>query len=574
MALISEDGQQVSPNSYSRERTTTRKPSAEQTRSWENAYAAADAGSLGATPEPTKEPSKPLGAPGPYEAADAGSLGLPYQPVVSHAQVGYGSAGGEILDIQIKLDALGYDVGGNDGIFGPRTEAAVREFQRANGLDVDGVIGPQTHRALDNPQNPWEAIDAGSLDPMVRSTPAVRTTNDYAAADAGSLGVTENAYGAADAGSLGLTAEQVGPPDPVSEDKVVRYERYRLEGSFGGGPLEQFEITGGKEYLVQHLENGEVLVTSITDASLAAETGGRAGLTIDLGDREYGYLGVLEAGVGTTISGGETYRLASADELQDFIIADASRQAVQHGIGSPIPGGFLLGGAADWLVDQIPGVPDRPPAESSFIGTEDAAYGEASVTINDPLTRSGQAIGEVDVGAEIRAAHGRGVRINNETGEQTHYFDVSGALSISDESGPGAYSDLANAYADLPLTGQRLAGPIDLEGKATLAYSTGADGTPTGVVLTLEGRDGDNLVVHNIELDINEATPDTVRNLLLAGSNPTSVPGAIQEFVENTTNVETERYQIDSKDYGAQGGAVVADLGGSFTVESATRVDS
>ena len=214
MALIVDDSRSVSRAS-AKSKPAPKKPSAEQTKSWENAYSAADAGSLGLSskPAPQAAPPKPLGAPGPYEAADAGSLGIPYKPVISHAQVGKGSAGGEIRDIQIKLDALGYDVGGADGVFGPKTEAAVLEFQAKNNLDVDGVIGPQTHRALDNIQNPWEAIDAGSLDPLVRSTPS-RGTNDYAAADAGSLGVTENPYGAADAGSLGLTPGQTFDPGP------------------------------------------------------------------------------------------------------------------------------------------------------------------------------------------------------------------------------------------------------------------------------------------------------------------------------------------------------------------------
>lgn len=51
-------------------------------------------------------------------------------------------------DIQRRLTELGYNPGPIDGIVGARTTAAVRAFQKANGLVADGIAGPITRAAL------------------------------------------------------------------------------------------------------------------------------------------------------------------------------------------------------------------------------------------------------------------------------------------------------------------------------------------------------------------------------------------------------------------------------------------
>mgnify|MGYP000363989758 CR=1 FL=1 len=59
-----------------------------------------------------------------------------------------GDHGPLVKAYQERLAQLGYAPGGIDGIFGPRTRAAVLAFQAENDLHTDGVIGPQTRAKL------------------------------------------------------------------------------------------------------------------------------------------------------------------------------------------------------------------------------------------------------------------------------------------------------------------------------------------------------------------------------------------------------------------------------------------
>jgi uncharacterized protein (TIGR02594 family) len=63
-----------------------------------------------------------------------------------------GSSGPEVRDLQRRLQELGYSPGRVDGQFGPRTEEAVRAFQRDSGLREDGIVGEQTRANLEAPQ--------------------------------------------------------------------------------------------------------------------------------------------------------------------------------------------------------------------------------------------------------------------------------------------------------------------------------------------------------------------------------------------------------------------------------------
>lgn len=94
-----------------------------------------------------------------------------------------GDRGSKVSDIQKRLTSSGFS-GGADGVFDMQTEKAVRQFQQAKGLEVDGIVGEQTLAALSGnstttskpellkpePQNttPWYENNSAPLAPFTR----------------------------------------------------------------------------------------------------------------------------------------------------------------------------------------------------------------------------------------------------------------------------------------------------------------------------------------------------------------------------------------------------------------------
>ncbi len=61
-----------------------------------------------------------------------------------------GDAGPNVEQLQRALQALGIDPGPIDGIFGPRTKAAVTSFQEQHNLEADGVANEETLLSINN----------------------------------------------------------------------------------------------------------------------------------------------------------------------------------------------------------------------------------------------------------------------------------------------------------------------------------------------------------------------------------------------------------------------------------------
>ncbi|HSR22117.1 MAG TPA: peptidoglycan-binding protein, partial [Candidatus Eisenbacteria bacterium] len=87
------------------------------------------------------------GIAGPQTRAALGKRG---KPSLGARPMHTGQRGWDVAELQFLLHERGFEPGGFDGGFGPSTESAVRRYQAAAHLRVDGVAGPTTVAALRN----------------------------------------------------------------------------------------------------------------------------------------------------------------------------------------------------------------------------------------------------------------------------------------------------------------------------------------------------------------------------------------------------------------------------------------
>jgi hypothetical protein len=73
----------------------------------------------------------------------------------------WGDRGDDVAAVQQALSRRGFDPGPADGVFGGMTATAVRAFQAARGLGVDGVVGTQTRVALSGDTGAGDVLEGG-----------------------------------------------------------------------------------------------------------------------------------------------------------------------------------------------------------------------------------------------------------------------------------------------------------------------------------------------------------------------------------------------------------------------------
>ena len=105
---------------------------------------------------------------------------LAYDP----ATLRCGCSGEEVKAMQQALIDLGYLEGKADGIFGNKTEKAVRNFQRKNGLTADGLAGKKTLSVLESARNGNSgaaAAPAAAAEPAAAAPAVMRACGTLAA---------------------------------------------------------------------------------------------------------------------------------------------------------------------------------------------------------------------------------------------------------------------------------------------------------------------------------------------------------------------------------------------------------
>jgi GH24 family phage-related lysozyme (muramidase) len=108
----------------------------------------------------------------PEKLTSTEKLGVKPTPVKrERSTIRKGSSGGDVPVLQLALRATGVYILA-DGDFGPKTEALVKAFQKAQGLVADGIVGPKTWTALDKAvKKPDVAPTAPEPKPIPEPTP-------------------------------------------------------------------------------------------------------------------------------------------------------------------------------------------------------------------------------------------------------------------------------------------------------------------------------------------------------------------------------------------------------------------
>jgi N-acetylmuramoyl-L-alanine amidase len=197
--------------------------------------------------------------------------------------------GDDVADLQRRLSALGFDVGRVDGIFGPRTDRALADFQRNAGMVCDAVCGPATIAGLlrlgERAGGAPHSVGAVRERERLRQGPKSLVGRVVALGHGGGLDALASAAAKAlvDAGAVPIVLQ-----DPEGSEQAARANGLGVDAFLGFAVSEDtttcrvayYRDPGGWES-----PGGRLLAELLADATaplLACKPGGAVGMSLPL----------------------------------------------------------------------------------------------------------------------------------------------------------------------------------------------------------------------------------------------------------------------------------------------------
>jgi peptidoglycan hydrolase-like protein with peptidoglycan-binding domain len=431
-------------------------------------------------------------------AAPLGAGGLDATTTTHHILLLTGSAGRQVRLLQ---RALGIAV---DGVYGPQTEAAVRRFQASRGLTVDGVVGPLTSRALavDAPPVLSGAAVLRDLDGEVREpapgevheavspTPPAGSTGAEGSATPAVATAVQSAAGLDEAVGTGGAAETVAASGGAASSPATGGASVAAEPEVPGGPQTPVALEGSggtaapgePEPPAETTGAGETQGTGGAQSATAAETPAEAART-----RSENAAAAAE----TLAATGAVRRLqASLHVAVDGDFGPATETAIrsfQARTGLAVDG---IAGPATWHALGLHSQPELTPPPSAL--PPPAAHhlgGGRRDAQADPLLTGGDAAGEPPTG---RLSRGGAIRrlqedlhvpVDGEFGPETEaavrHFQEAHGLAADGVVGPATWSALGSPSAPT-LHADPAYFPHSTTGSAGGGSSTAAGGSTPG----------------------------------------------------------------------------------------------
>ncbi|MGN0526240.1 MAG: peptidoglycan-binding protein [Acutalibacteraceae bacterium] len=180
---------------------------------------------------------------------------------MAYSTISYGSSGNDVKKLQEKLNSAGYNLD-VDGQFGPKTQSAVKDYQKKNGLEVDGIVGTNT----------WNSLNGGSAKNTVSQSTSKNSTTSAKTSSTSRPTYKESA--ALTAAKKQLAEFEAQKPDEFSSQYTEQLDSL-VDKILGGEPF-SYDVSEDALYDLykeKYINQGKMAMAD-TAAQSAAMTGG------------------------------------------------------------------------------------------------------------------------------------------------------------------------------------------------------------------------------------------------------------------------------------------------------------